>query len=101
MVKNERRLQGEHDKLMRQWARRPTVEQLPGELVGRTGRRVDADKPIPVKAQIPVSYSYSDMLEVAGEVVAWTNRAVLVRAVIEADREPQLVWVWANAVVRR
>lgn len=85
---------------LRNMDRRPTPTQLPDAVLETTGRRREAQLPAKVTAHIPVSYAYTDTLTVDGEVVAWTDKAVLVRAVLTPGTEPQHVWVWANAVKR-
>lgn len=87
--------------LIRRLDRKPQPVDLPVEVVERTGARRDAFDPVPVRAVIPVTYQYTDVLEVDGEVIAWTKKAVLVRAVLEPGAAPRDVWVWANAVTRK
>ena len=87
--------------LLDRWDRKPTAVQIPDAVLEQTGKERDcSSSPVAVRAMIPVKYSYEDMLEVDGEVVAWTDRAVLVRAVLIEGHAPQHVWVWANAVKR-
>lgn len=94
--KRERRVETLVDK----WDRLPQPMDLPGPLVRSTGRRREARPPVRVLAQIPVHYSYTEVIQAEGEVVEWTDRAVLVRAQIRPGTEPVHVWVWANAVTR-
>lgn len=86
---------------IRRMDRKPSPLSLPEEIIATTGDRKDADGGVPVHAVIPVSYAYTDVLAVEGEVIAWTKSAVLVRAVLEPGTEPRDVWVWANAVRRK
>jgi len=87
------------ERVERQWARRPTPIHIPDSVLRQTGKEHEC-APVPVRALVPVRYAYEDLLEVEGEVVAWTPRAVLVRAVLIPGHTPQHVWVWANAVTR-
>lgn len=43
---------------------------------------------------------YFKAIDIEGEVIAWTPRAVLVRAILAPGKQPQNVWVWASAVKR-
>lgn len=62
------------------------------------GRLVRAETAIPVRAWIITAQGRD--VEVDGEAVAWTERAVNVRYFDEHGREG-FAWVWASAVVRR
>lgn len=71
------------------------------ELVRRTGRRTDAETPIPVAAWVPHLVSHVDMQLVEAEAIAWTADAVLVRWTPAGAPGPSHAWVWANSVRRR
>ena len=88
------------DRMIERWEREPTHVSLPQGTVDRTGRRRRGE-PVPVRALIPMETRYVESLEVEGEAIAWTDRAVLVRAVVQPGRKPVDVWVWASAVQRR
>lgn len=96
-AKKERGIQA----LIRRMDRKPQPIDLPVEVLEQTGPRKDAFDPVPVRAVIPVTYQYTDVVQVEGEAIAWTGKAVLVRAVLEEGTAPREVWVWANAVTRK
>lgn len=89
------------NRMIKRVERYPRPNPVPDDVVAMTGSRHDAADPVPVDALIPVTYQYSDVLQVQGEVVAWTPRAVLVKAVLQPGHSPSFIWVWANAVKRR
>ena len=62
------------------------------------GHVVRPDTAISVRAWIVTAQGRD--VEVDGEAVAWTDRAVNVRYYDEHGREG-FAWVWASAVVRR
>lgn len=95
-----RSLDVDGERFDRQWVRKPTPMDIPDSVLRQTGRERECE-PVPVRAFVPVHYAYDDLLEVEGEVVAWTDSAVLVRAVLIPGHAPQHVWVWANAVQRK
>ena len=70
------------DRMIERWEREPTHVSLPQGTVDRTGRRRRGE-PVPVRALIPMETRYVESLEVEGEAIAWTDRAVLVRAVVQ------------------
>jgi len=75
---------------------RAEARGVPMKAVG--GRLVRAETAIPVRAWIITAQGRD--VEVDGEAVAWTERAVNVRYFDEHGREG-FAWVWASAVVRR
>lgn len=95
-----RRGQQDIDRMIERWEREPEHVSLPQATVDRTGRRRKGE-PVPVKALIPMETRYIESLEVEGEAIAWTDRAVLVRAVVKPGHRAVEVWVWASAVQRR
>lgn len=81
--------------------RRPRPISLPDALVRRTGRRRDEQRPVRVRAIVPVRVAYSDVIEVDADVIASTpGGAVLVRFVPAGERYEEYVWLWSNAVRR-
>lgn len=86
------------DRMLDRWNRQARPVGLGFEEVRTTGGRREAETPVPVRAKIPMHVSYVENIEVSGEVVAWTRKAVLVHTVI--DEVESYVWVWANAVER-
>lgn len=88
------------DRMIERWEKEPHHVSLPSTTVDRTGARRRGE-PVPVRALIPMETRYVESLEVEGEAIAWTDRAVLVRAVVKPGSNPVEVWVWASAVQRR
>lgn len=87
------------DRMIARWEREPHHVSLPQGTVDMTGRRRSGD-PVPVRAFIPMETRFVESIEVEGEAIAWTDRAVLVQAVVKPDGNPIKVWVWASAVQR-
>lgn len=84
-----------------EWDRRQQPVSIPDAIVRATGRRKDEPRPVPVQALVPVHVTYSDVVEVTGEVIASTpGGAVLVRFIPPGQRSNVHVWLWANAVRR-
>jgi len=94
-----RRGQNDLDRMIARWEREPSPVSLPQTTVDQTGTRHDGDG-TRVRALIPMETRYVESIDVEGEVIAWTPRAVLVRAVLAPGKAPQNVWVWASAVKR-
>ena len=71
--------------------------------VGATGRRHEAEQPIPVTALVPFRVQYDDVRElgadVEAEAIGWTDGAVLIRF-RDATGQHHL-WVYGAAVKRR
>jgi hypothetical protein len=81
--------------------RKPKPVSLPDNFVRHTGRRRDEQRPVLVRAVVPVRIAYNDVIETDAEVLAWTpGGAVLIRYTPEGERFPEHVWLWANAVRR-
>ncbi len=87
------------DRMIARWEREPRHVSLPQSTVDMTGERHEGDG-TRVRALIPMETRYVEHISVDGEVLAWTPRAVLVRAVLKAGHAPSDVWVWASAVKR-
>ncbi|APZ33311.1 hypothetical protein BOH66_02665 [Microbacterium aurum] len=55
----------------------------------------DATAPVPVTAWVPHRVAYVDALAIEAEVIAWTQRAVLVGWILSGLAHPIHVWLWA------
>jgi len=75
--------------------------------LGLTKRQVELTghprflEPTAVRASLQVTYTWVDDLQVDGEVIAYTPKAVLVRLALPGWPEPPEIWLWANAVERK
>lgn len=90
---------GDIDRMVERWERAPHPAGLPIETAEATGQRREGP-PVRVRAAIPVYYHYTDTIFADAEVIAWTDRAVLVRVVIPPSTAERKIWLWANAVRR-
>ena len=82
--------------------RAPHPVSLPEGIVRSTGRRRDEERPVPVRALVPVRVAYDEVLELDAEAIAFTpGGAVLIRYTLPGERFPEHTWLWANAVRRR
>lgn len=87
-------------KLIDKLDRDPQPMNLPYEVVQASGRRREAKTPVRVRALVPMQIAYTEMRAIDGEVIAWTDKAVLVRYAPGQGAQARTVWVWANAVTR-
>ena len=94
-----RRGQGDIDRMIQRWEREPKPMSLPSDAVELTGKRREGNG-TRVRALVPMETRYVETIDVEGEVIAWTPRAILVRAVLTPGKAPEEVWVWASAVHR-
>jgi hypothetical protein len=101
MAKNESRLSDEAAKVGEAIDHRAQHYGLTRAELEASGRRRDAREPIPVDAWIPHRVVYEDPQRVPGVVVAWTDRAVLVRWRSLHGAAVWETWVRADAVERR
>lgn len=91
--------QNDIDRMIDRWEREPKPVSLPQSTVALTGARREGDG-TRVRALVPMETRYIETVDVEAEVIAWTARAVLVRAVLQEGKAPQEVWVWSSAVMR-
>ncbi len=91
--------QSDVDRMIARWEREPQPVSLPQSTVDLTGTRKPAAG-TRVRALIPMETRYVESLDVECEVLAYTARAVLVRAVVKPGAQPVDVWVWSSAVQR-
>ena len=87
------------DAMLDRWKREPKAISIDADTVSLTGQPKQGNG-AKVRALIPVRVEYTETVDVEAEVVAWTPRAIKVRAVIDPHQVPVEVWVWASAVMR-